>query len=94
MKGKHTEVCNCTVLQLAAIDYILKTNRQYQLLAGRIPWTRKDRTLLDRLRNVRGLNVIEDHGGDHLVVTISGTLLPGGFTKVIADCQKVAPTRV
>jgi hypothetical protein len=87
VKGEHTEICSCTVLELAAIDRAIRGDRQYMLLLGRLRWTRRDRQLLERLRNVRGLNVIEDHQDGSVYVTIAGTLKPGGFTKVIEKCQ-------
>lgn len=94
MKGEHTEICSCTVLELAAIERTIRGDRQYELLVGRRPWTRRDRPLLERLRNVRGLNVIEGHEGDRVYVTIAGSLQPGGFTKVIGNCQKQTPRSV
>jgi hypothetical protein len=83
VKGEHTEICRCTVLQLAAIDRAIKSERQYDVLLGRAPWTRRDRALLERLRDVRGLNVIEDHQGSGLYVTIAGSLNRDGFTVTV-----------
>jgi hypothetical protein len=78
-------ITRCTVLQMAAIDHAIKTPRQYNLLAGRVPWGRRDRPFLERLRNVRGLNIIEDHNDNDTSVTIAGTLRPDGFTRVIKE---------
>lgn len=88
MKGEHTEICACTVLELAALDRAIKTARQYELMIGRVPWTGRDRALLGRLRDVRGLNVIEGRRDGATYITIAGSLRPDGFTKVIGDCQK------
>lgn len=93
-KGKHTEVTACTVLQLAALDNLIKGPRQHSLVLGIIPWTKRDLLFLNRVRAVRGLNVIESHRPDGVFVTIFGTLLPGGFTKIIGDCQKLGPSGV
>lgn len=87
MKGQHTEICSCTVLELAAIDRTIRGDRQYALLLGRSPWTRRDRGLLERLRNIRGLNVIEGHQAGGVYVTIAGSLNRDGFTKVISGRQ-------
>lgn len=80
---KSTELMNLTVLQRAALNENIKTNRQHSLLQGRVPWTRRDRPLLERLRDIRGLNIIENHLPDGVLVTIAGTLRPDGFTTVI-----------
>ena len=79
-KGTHTDLVRCSVLELAAIERTIRGNRQHKLLLGRVPWTRRDRPLLERLRNVRGLNVIEDHA-EPTHVTIAGTVRPDGFNK-------------
>ncbi len=94
MKGKYTEVTNCTVLQLAALDMNIKSTRQHMLVLGHLPWTKRDRAFLDRLRDVRGLGIVEERREVGVYITIYGTLLRGGFTKIITDCQKLESTRV
>lgn len=81
--NRSTDIVSCTVLQRAALDMLVRTPRQASLLNGYVPWTRRDRPLLERLRNVRGLNVIENHLPDGVHVTIAGSLRPDGFTTVI-----------
>lgn len=83
MKGEHTEVRDLTVLELAAIDNAVVTTRQYLLYWGETTWTKRDRAFIERLRRIRGVTVLEGRR-----VTIAGSLLPGGFTKIIGDCQK------
>jgi hypothetical protein len=81
--NRSTDIVSVTVLQQAALNMNIKTPRQAALLSGWLPWTRRDRPLLERLRNVRGLNVIENHLPDGVHVTIAGSLRPDGFTTVI-----------
>lgn len=83
-----THLAALTVLQTAALDRCINTPRQHMLLMGRVPWTSRDLKLLERVRRIRGIGVIETHNGGGTIITIYGTLLPGGFTKVIGDCQK------
>lgn len=83
MKGEHTEVRDLTVLELAAIDNAVVTTRQYLLYWGETTWTKRDRAFIERLRRIRGVTVLEGRR-----VTIAGSLLPGGFTKIIGDRQK------
>jgi hypothetical protein len=83
VKGEHTEICSCTVLELAAIERTIKGDYQYDLLLGQVPWTWRGRGLLERLRRIRGVNVIEDRHPGGVFVTIAGSLKPGGFSKRI-----------
>jgi hypothetical protein len=84
MITRHTTILRCSVNELAAIESAIRGDRHYELLCGREPWTGRDRRFLERLRNIRGLNVIEEHGGNNGVrVTIAGSLTMDGFTKVI-----------
>ena len=78
----HTDIMRCSVVELVAIDRAVKTPYHRTLLSGRRPWTgtARQRALLERLRDVRGLLVIEGHvAHDH--VTICGSLTPDGFAR-------------
>jgi hypothetical protein len=80
---KYTEICNCTVLQLAAIDRAIRSPYQHALVLGEKPWTGRGRSLLDRLRTIRGLNVIEEYRANGPFVVLAGSIGPSGFTKEI-----------
>jgi hypothetical protein len=82
-----TTIVRCCVLELAAIERAIKGPYQYELIAGRTPWggpavrRASQRALLERLRDVRGLNVIEEHGDHEMRVVIAGTIRPDGFKR-------------
>lgn len=80
-----TQILRCSITELVAIERATRSPRQHGLLQGCASWTRRDRPLLERLRDVRGLNVIEEYyyGGSTLHVTIYGSLTVDGFRKKI-----------
>jgi hypothetical protein len=80
-----TEIIRCSVTELFAIERAARSHRQRNLLAGYVSWTRRDYPFLERLRDVRGLNVIEDHhgGGGTVHVTIYGSVTVDGFARRI-----------
>ena len=78
-----TDIVRCSIVELVAIERAARGHRQHMLLAGLATWTRRDHAFLERLRDVRGLNVIEDHGVRPAHVTICGTIRPDGFARRI-----------
>ena len=81
--GTHTNVIRCSVVELVAIDRAARGRRQRELLLGLVPWARRDYALLERLRDVRGVTVIEAHGTERMHVTVYGNVRTDGFTKKI-----------
>ena len=82
MKGEHTEVRDLTIVEREAVENAVVSTRQYLLYWGETTWTKRDLAFIARLRRIRGITVLEGRR-----VTIAGSLLPGGFTKVIGNCQ-------
>ena len=78
-----TEILRCNIVELAAIERQARGDRQHDLLRGVGRWTRRDHALLERLRDVRGLSVIEHHGVGELHVTICGSMTIDGFARRI-----------
>lgn len=76
-----TTLVRCSINELVAIERACKGERQLQVVLGNAPWTRRDYLLLERLRDLRGVLVIEDHVTVPMHVTIAGTVRPDGFTK-------------
>ena len=78
-----TDILRCSVNELVAIDRAARSHRQAALLRGTVPWGRRDYPFLERLRDVRGLTVIENNSINPIHVTIYGSLTIDGFGKKI-----------
>lgn len=78
-----TTVTRCSIVELVAVYRAARGDRQHALLHGKTPWTRRDYPFLERLRDVRGLLVIEDHATD-THVTICGSIGIDGFARRIS----------
>lgn len=78
-----TEILRCSVLELTAIERAARSDHQHDLLRNQATWTRRDYPFLERLRDVRGLLVIEDHLPECVHVTICGSLTVDGFRRKI-----------
>lgn len=78
-----TEIVRCSITELVAIDRAARGDRQLALLRGARPWTRRDHPFLERLRDVRGIHVIEEnyYDGKTVHVTIYGSLTMDGFRR-------------